>query len=204
MASLRAAVTTKPPVKGMTRGKVKGRKRRETFDTAGTEAERVAELTKTAQEPDWGLFEPLRGVFGPILSLVSPLLSTNLVIAVLSLLLAQAWFFGPRAGAGVGFPLTGQARFVAYEAMWQNEESELWNWLEDRVGLDQVVQGPLWQLREDAKQRQKVMAKIRMSKRVADQGIEDRQVDNAIRVTEERLGALKQAVDRKRGTKRDP
>lgn len=190
-------MTTKPPVKGVTRGKVKGKRRRgETFDAAGTEAERAAEASKGSEEANWGLLEPLRGTLGPLVSIIQPLLSARIVIAVLCILLAQAWFFGPRAGTGVGFPTAGPARFAAYEAMWQSEESELWDWLEERVGVNDAAQSPFSQLRDDAKQRQKVINRNRMSKKVVDQNMDERHVDDAIKLTGERLGALKEAVDR--------
>lgn len=49
--------------------------------------------------------------------------------------------------------------------------------------------------------RQKVLAEKEMGRRLESEGMKGRQVDDAIRVTEERLGALKGAVEREKGRK---
>jgi len=198
-AALRAAFVTKPPVKGQSRGKSKGRKRKDTFDTAGTEAERAVEGKKKEEEPNWGLLEPLRGVLGPLVSPFQACVKPRIIISILVLLLARSWFFGPRSTAGVGFPTSSPERFAAYEQIWQREESDLWNWLEDRVSLNNIAHPPVGQDGVDAKERQKVMRSNSMGKRIDDEVMDQRQIDDAIRVTEERLAALKQAVEKKKG-----
>lgn len=84
-------------------------------------------------------------------------------------------------------------RHVAYDEIWRHEESELWNWLEDRVAMDRVhasVAGG------SEPRESKEMSKPKDMK--------DREMDEAIRVTEQRLKALKSKVEKdraKKGTK---
>lgn len=82
-------------------------------------------------------------------------------------------------------------RVAAYEEMWRREESELWEWLEDRVGMERV--------REVGKMR--VEAKT-VEDRLKDEKMEEREVDAAIRVTEEKLRVLKGAVEKKKAEAR--
>lgn len=97
----------------------------------------------------------------------------------------------------MGFPITTPDRLAAYEEIWRREESELWDWLEDRVG---IADGGVPVARYG--ERQKVLARKGMGKKLSrewkDSKMGARQVDDAIKVTEERLGALKEAVSRKK------
>jgi hypothetical protein len=105
------------------------------------------------------------------------------------------WFFAarsPRAGsAGMSYGGSGE-RAVAYEELWRREESELWDWLEDRVGLNGLHAPKI----DD---RQKVLSAKEMGRRLESESMRGREVDDAIRITEERLGALKAAVEREKG-----
>jgi hypothetical protein len=121
-------------------------------------------------------------------------MTSQVVIAVLVVLLLYIWISPParRGGAGLGMP--GYAypeRLAAYEEIWRREESNLWDWLEDRVGLDNIYvpSGSVEQ-----KERQKVLQARNMAKKLKDERMSERQMDDAIRVTEERLAALKAAV----------
>jgi hypothetical protein len=196
-AALKAAFVTKPPVKGVSRVKGKGRKRKETFDTAGTEAEREVESKKEV-EANWGLLEPLRGILGPVVSPFQSFVTPPIIISILVLLLAQAWLFGPRKSTGLGFPTSHPERFAAYEQIWQREESDLWDWLEDRVALNNIAHPPIGRDAVDVKERQRVLRSNSMGKKIDEAAMDQRRIDDAIRVTEERLAALKQAVDKKK------
>lgn len=81
-------------------------------------------------------------------------------------------------------------RIAAYEEIWRREESELWRWLEDRVGPG--VEGATSGLR--LKRDEKMM-----EERVTAEAMNERQIGDAIRVTRERLETLEEAV---RGKKR--
>jgi hypothetical protein len=110
-------------------------------------------------------------------------------------MLMYNWFFAARSpglsSGGVSFGRSGE-RAVAYEELWRREESELWDWLEDRVGMDGLYAPKI----DD---RQKVLSAREMGRRLKSEGMRGREVDDAIRITEERLGALKAAVEREKG-----
>ncbi|KAK3701386.1 hypothetical protein LTR37_015484 [Vermiconidia calcicola] len=192
VAALTAAVTTKPPVKGMARkGKRKGKK--EVFDAGEANAQRAASIAVDNKVSNWGIFEPLHDILKPVISLLSPFITSQVIIAVLMALLLYTWISPParRGGMGVGYPgYTSPERLAAYEELWRREESNLWDWLEDRVGLDGIY--------VPSGERQKVLAAKNMGKKVEEERMSERQVDDAIRVTEERLGALKGAVGRRK------
>jgi hypothetical protein len=146
---------------------------------------------------DWGLFEPVHGLFGPIADILGPLFTGNMVYGLLVGLLVTAWFgFGfPSRGSGrdsgIGF-MTTPERVAAYEEMWRREESELWQWLEDRVGTASL---------RDAAQMP-VEAK-NIKDRLGDEKMEAWKVDAAIRVTEEKLNVLKESVAKKKQVIKD-
>ena len=196
VAALNAAVTTKPPVKGVARkGKRKGKK--EVFDAEEAIAQREATGTTVQQASDWGPLEPVHGILKPVIALLGPFATSQTVIAVLFALLLYSWINPPaRKGAGVGFPgYTSPERLAAYEEMWRREEHNLWDWLEDRVGLDGVYAPSL---DGDKRERQKVLNAKQMGKKLDDERMNGRQMDSAIKVTEQRLSALKDAVARKK------
>jgi hypothetical protein len=199
VAALNAAVTTKPPVKGTARkGMRKGMK--EVFDADEANAQRQASVAAEKETSNWGPLEPLHAALGPVISLLNPFMNSQVVIAVLAALLLYTWINSPRRGGmSVAFPgYTSPERVAAYEEIWRREESNLWDWLEDRVGLDGIFvpSGD-----NPQKDRQKVLAARNMGKKVDEGKMSQRQMDDAIRVTEERLSVLKDAVQRKKGGK---
>jgi len=86
-------------------------------------------------------------------------------------------------------------KLAAYEEMWRREESGLWNWLEDRVGLDAIGDDVA------GKESRHLLSRNDMAAKVNNEQMSDREVDEAIRVTEEKLSALKATVNRKKGAK---
>lgn len=107
---------------------------------------------------------------------------------------------------------------AAYEHMWAAEEAELWDWLEDRVGLAGISPGydsstPILddpsvildpkkqkqaaqQARREKADRQKMIenAKKKVKKQTADSKGVQQELEEAIKVTRERLETLEQAV----------
>lgn len=199
VAALNAAVTTKPPVKGTARkGKRKGKK--EVFDADEANAQRSASVAAEKEVSNWGPLEPLHKALSPVISILNPFMNSQVVIAVLTVLLLYTWINPPRRGGmGMSFPgYSSPERIAAYEEIWRREESNLWDWLEDRVGLDGIfVPSGEGQQRD----RQKVLAARNMGKKVEEGRMSERQMDDAIRVTEERLSVLKDAVAKKKGGK---
>jgi hypothetical protein len=146
------------------------------------------------QSPNWGLFEPIRQILDPISSILGPLITSQVIIIVLGLLLAYTWLWSPRHSSNIShYGSTSPERLAAYEEIWRKEESALWDWLEDRVGLNDMYAPP-----SDRAERQKVLNARGMGRKLeGDDRMTERQVNEAIRTTEEKLAALKDAVRRK-------
>ncbi|CAK4020416.1 gram domain-containing [Lecanosticta acicola] len=199
VTALKAAVTTKPPVKGMPRkGKRKGKK--EVFDAEEAITHREAVVAAEQKSPDWGVLQPVHQLLEILIALVRPFITSQVMIAVLSVLLAYTWFFQPRGGTGVGYPgYSSPDRIAAYEEIWRREESALWDWLEDRVGVDGGSMPPLSKAETD---RQKVLRAQGMGKQLENERMSEREMDEQIRSTEEKLAALKEAVGRNKAKRR--
>jgi hypothetical protein len=195
IASLKAAVASRrggaPVASG--KGKKKGRK--------GTQSKNISKTTDGASDnkpavEDWGLFEPVHGILGPIVDIVKPLLTGNILYGLLVGLLVASWFRFGLSGKGGGSGDLGAyfgtpERVAAYEEIWRREESELWEWLEDRVGMDR--------LREVGKMPMEAQM---MQGRLKDERMDEREIDAAIKVTEEKLEVLKASVKKAKKAKK--
>lgn len=196
VASLKAAVSSRrgTAVAVAGKGKKRGRKGRAAKNLG--KATDGAEDTKPAVE-NWGILEPLHGILGPVVDIVRPLMTGNILYGILVGLLVASWFRFGSSGAGRrgrdlerGFFVGTPERIAAYEEIWRREEGELWEWLEERVGMDR--------LRDVDRMPLEVQA---MNERLKDRKMEQRQVEEAIRVTEEKLRVLKDVVGRKKVSK---
>jgi hypothetical protein len=182
----------RPTASAGIKGRKKGRKGRELKGTSKT-ADGASNSKPVVS--NWGIFEPLHGILGPVADIFGPLFTGNMVYGLLVGLLVTAWF-------GFGFPtrsssrssqlgfITTPERVAAYEEMWRQEESELWEWLEDRVGMSSL---------RDPGQMPIESKNIR--DKVGDEKMEGWKVDAAIRVTEEKLNVLKDSVAAKKKQK---
>ena len=130
-----------------------------------------------------------------------------MIIGFLLLVIIVSWLRGPRAtqANGLGFPaLSGPERIAAYEEIWRREESGLWDWLEDRIGMQGIVSpsssssSDQSALKNVRKQRENSLKDPGRQATLADEVMSDREMDHAIKVTEERLEDLKLAVQKKR------
>jgi len=195
-AALRTAVIARAaparvPGKG---GKGKKRSKANILDEAPAPVTAPAP-TSQGKQSNWGLLEPVRGLLGPVADILESIFTPQIIITLLGALLIYSWFF--RGGSAAVGPNQWSAaqRQVAYEEIWRHEESELWNWLEDRVALDRVhtavgggrIKGDDAQARLQPKD---------MKEREMDE------VDEAIRITEERLRVLKNKVEKDRSKSR--
>lgn len=155
------------------------------------------DATKTSSKQDWGILEPLHGILGPVVDIVKPILTGNVVYGLLVGLLVAAWFgfgFNPRPiarpyGSELGF-YGYPDRLAAYEEMWRREESELWEWLEERVGMDRLNSGEMHT-------RKKVVEPRTMAEKLREDRMDESEVKEAIRITEEKLEVLKSVVSKK-------
>lgn len=186
-AALRSSLESRPGAGGAPKKK-KGRKAKAQQLTSAA----AIEAPKAAPKRDWGPLEPVRAILEPLLDIVAPILTGNVVYGLLVGLLVAAWF---------GFGFNGQRRYddrmispygypdrvAAYEEMWRREESELWDWLEERVGLHRLGN-------EGAAQT--VVEPRVMEEKVRDEGVGGREIEEAIRVTEEKLRVLKEMIEK--------
>ncbi|KAK0636837.1 hypothetical protein B0T17DRAFT_486007 [Bombardia bombarda] len=185
-----------------TKGKKRGRKSRATL--ASGPASDVESLSKVkSDKQDWGLLEPLRPLLGPVADILKPILTGNVVYGLLVGLLVASWFgFGSRQPLGgvrqdlgyAGYP----QRMAAYEEMWRREESELWDWIEERAGLDRLGGGAGAGGRDVGvgKGRKRATEFRTVEEKLREERMDEREVKEAIRVTEEHLKVLKAVVGR--------
>lgn len=202
---MRAAVPSKPAGKGVIR-KGKGKRKKDGKDLAvngsGTRSlGGTGGAASQRQEQSWGMLEPLHGVLGPVTDILGPLVNTTVVMGILLVIVTFLWLRQSRAntassGLGMGGPLSSQ-RIAAYEEIWKREESELWNWLEERVALDALS----FPHPDGRNSGQKLLRGKAMDDNMIEEKMTERQIDDAIRVTEQRLSALKAAVSRKKERK---
>ncbi|KAF2768633.1 hypothetical protein EJ03DRAFT_328115 [Teratosphaeria nubilosa] len=192
IAALKSVVSAKAPAKSATGKKLKRKGTKSSDpDIAVVPAAVVAE----AKASDWGLLEPFHHILEPIMAVVRLFVTSETIIAVLFCLLLYTWMTQPRS-SGTSLRHAGHTaseRLAAYEEIWRREESELWNWLEDRTGVDHLYAAP-----DSGQERQKVLRERDVGSKLGDERMSERQMDDAIRVTEEKLEALKSAVARKK------
>jgi hypothetical protein len=163
------------------------------------------------KEEDWGIFDFLRGPLGPVVSIFKPMANGPVAISIIILLLFLLWFRGPsRPPAGsVGYMGYSSAnRIAAYEEIWRKEESELWDWLEERVGLEWLAPGDgagigrTKDAKQDSKiklkQRQKILGGKDVEAKLNEERMSEREMEDAIRVTQERLHVLKDVVEKRK------
>lgn len=142
---------------------------------------------------DWGPLEPVRSLVEPFADLVRPLVTGNVMYGLLVGLVVAMWFgFGsaPRKSASPYGPDVGfysPDRLAAYDEMWRREDSELWEWLEERVGLDRLNSE-----RPTAPKRH--LEPRTVEEKLREERMDDREVEEAIRVTEEKLRVLRQVI----------
>ncbi|KAL3465874.1 hypothetical protein BJX64DRAFT_45395 [Aspergillus heterothallicus] len=205
IAALKTAVVPRARAAGVKNG-TKGKARRKKGDAASEEA--VAAVTsavtnsnsKTAES--WGVFEPLHGLLGPFVGIFHPLWNGNIAVLVIGVLVFMLAFRGPSRQPGMSPDLgfTMPQRLAAYEEMWRKEETELWNWLEDRVGMEGF---PIPVVNRNFESRlprggQKPQAERELKDALAEDTLSDREMDHAIRTTRERLDTLERILSKRR------
>lgn len=211
VAFFKAQVASKSPQRGPV-GKIKkGKKRRATNDDAvGTSNNGIASNKDGKDRPptkaNWGPLEPLHAVLEPVVDIIGSLASPTGILGVLLgvfvfLYIRASWYPSGRAIGSLDFgALDAPQRLAAYERMWRREESELWAWLEDRANLEAIVVGSDAGLDNDRRrERQQVLHMREFAGKLQEERMTEREVDEAIRVTSERLEALKAAVKAKKG-----
>ncbi|PKY07271.1 hypothetical protein P168DRAFT_302232 [Aspergillus campestris IBT 28561] len=204
--ALKAAVAPR----ARTTGKGKGRRKktdiaREEAAAAVAAAKAVSETTARENE-SWGFLEPLHGLLGPVGDIIKPLCTGNVAIVVIGLLLVMLFFRSPSKPPSIlshdigcpGYSLP--QRLAAYEEMWRREESELWSWLEDRVGMDGMAFPNVHKPFEMHSRRgsRRTPGEREVHERLGEDKMSDREMDHAIRTTRERLDTLERILTQRR------
>ncbi|MCJ1433563.1 hypothetical protein MMC27_002926 [Xylographa pallens] len=211
--SLRAGLSSRPRAGTSASKMKKGRKKK--GDADDTKASAASQANEAAtQKSNWGPLEPLHGILSPVLDIFQPLLTAPSLIGLLLFLLIISWFRNSRLRAssssiGPYSPGLTPQRIAAYEEIWRAEESALWDWLEERVGMTEgggfaypaaakVGNGDASKKAKDEK-REILKGRGMKTKLNGMKGVGEREVDWAIGVTEEKLNVLKGVVERGRG-----
>ncbi|KAN0075576.1 hypothetical protein V8E54_006846 [Elaphomyces granulatus] len=200
--ALKAAVTPRGRVNGALKNTKAGKARRK-LGEVGPDPAAVAVAAAAAgrevgkRESDaWGMFEPFRR---PLFNLFG---NANFVLGVMGILLLALFFRNSLQTpvSGVGYPMP--QRLAAYEEMWQREETELWNWLEERVGLDRLsvpIAEQTYKSQPHQRQKRQKSRGRELNTRLNEEKMADREIDHAIQVTRERLKALEEVIAKRRG-----
>lgn len=175
---------------------------------------------KSPKKSDWGMLEPLHEILKAIGDIIGPLIGGNLLYGLLIGLLIASWFWysgGNRSSSvvrniktprdagdlmGVAF-LASPQRIAAYEEIWRREESELWEWLEDRVGMERLMMTTKEAQKRDTNRVDPRVFDKEGSNDITFGGASERDIEDAIRVTEDKLNALKSAVEKRKDEKRN-
>lgn len=140
--------------------------------------------------------------------MLKPLWSGNVIILIIGLLLYIIFFRTPSTPSmvshDVGCPgLSLPQRLAAYDEMWRREESELWNWLEDRVGMDGMVFPSLRHRVPDSHPSRRAFRvntadEHDLFARLREERVSDREMDHAIRTTRQRLETLEEMMNKRK------
>jgi len=202
---LKSQVSAKSAIKG-SKGKVKGQRKKSFADTSRenvSSGDTSPNGQSRGKDGNWGLFEPLHGILGPVADIIGPLASAPGVLGLLLLIVTTLWIrssYRTSSNDTVGLPgMVTPQRLAAYEELWRREESQLWNWLEDRINMDELGRP----IQHDSKKRVHVPDGNNIMQKLDQEKMSERQIDDAIKVTEERLGALKDVVARKKARNQD-
>lgn len=133
----------------------------------------------------WGILEPLKPIFGPVADIFGPLLPANFGVIVLTIVLTWLVSGMLRPAANGGHVATRGGAQPWWEDVWMGEEEGLWDWLEDRAGVNRIP----------SLGNSKRMAFEKTLARGAGPAMKDRQVQEAISVMKERLGSLERLVE---------
>ncbi|EER27331.1 hypothetical protein D8B26_006616 [Coccidioides posadasii str. Silveira] len=185
--------------KGTTKSKIK---RTKTTTSELDASNGGASKADRAGATSWGLFEPFRGPLSPIVDIFKPFWSSNVAAVLVCSLLLMMWLRTPptssiRSHGIAPHHLSVPERLLAYDELWAKEESDLWDWLEDRVGMDGLAIPAAGIENGNSKQRRKRVHKDAEA-RLRDERMSEREIVDAIRVTQKRLETLQQVIDRRK------
>lgn len=198
--------------------KAKGKRRKHEVEPSSRTVPEDRAVEPSAIKPNdrWGFLEPVRGMVEPVVDIVKPLIGANMVIGFLVLIQLFTWLRGgpSRHSPRVGFPqMLPSERIATYEEIWRREESNVWDWLEERIGMEALVypgsasaddddESDGAAVRKARRQRERSWRDREMQDKRREEGImSEREYAEAIRATEKRLMGLKAAMQKKKRLK---
>lgn len=202
--ALRLGLSSRPRTMTSTSKGKKVRKRKSEGDALKSGS---VDGTSASKASTWGLLEPLRRLFTPVLEICKPLFSLQSLVGLLVFLLIISWFGNSRhrhASPQLGFLALrpdNAKRMAAYEEIWRTEESALWDWLEERIGMDDGHFFPTEKVRagpDGGKTAEASSGRFLGGMNGKSGSISDREVEWAIELTEEKLRLLKQKLQKEK------
>ncbi|KAJ9664309.1 hypothetical protein H2198_000238 [Neophaeococcomyces mojaviensis] len=191
----RAATMGSKVVKGK---KKKKSSKRDKSESAQAEAE---------HEESWGPLDFLRPLLGPIVAPARPFVKMETIVTILAFMVLWMWFRGPTAGSSAALSRSQRLQHMTvYDDLWRREESELWEWLQDRAGVDGSLlrdrlkdQASLDKdSKQKAKQRQRLLRSKDIQIKLGEEKKSRKEMEEAVRVTQERLDMLQRALEKQR------
>ncbi|KAK5310611.1 hypothetical protein LTR70_009339, partial [Exophiala xenobiotica] len=178
-----------------------GKKKRKTSKKDKSESPQP----QTKKEADWGPLEILRPVLGPVVAPVQPFVTMNVIVSILGFMVLWMWFRGP-AASSTSISRSRLDHTTYYDDLWRREESNLWDWLQERAGVDgSIIRDQLHnQATQDKEgknklqQRQKLLKSKDMQSRLREEKKSMKEMEEAVRVTQERLDTLQRALERQK------
>lgn len=158
---------------------------------------------QTKHEGHWGPLEVLRPYLGPAVALMEPIMSVHFVVGVLTVMTIWMWFRGSAGSRSSPSRLERTQQIAGYEDLWHQEEADLWRWLETRIGIDENL--PQTQLksavpshqfdRQRAQRHQALLKSKDLQMRLREEKKSQQELEDAVRVTQERLDVLKRSLE---------
>ncbi|KAH0846960.1 hypothetical protein AYO21_02344 [Fonsecaea monophora] len=175
-----------------------------------TKEENIEEEKKQAVH--WGVFEPLHPL-SPVIDTLRSFVKMEVIVAILFIMVIMLWLRGLGGTNQLGPSRSHTERLAAYDSLWLREENEFWDWLESRASIDTISlreksatsfgRSNRDEARDPAKQRSMQKRKPKRSKssagpdveaRIKEEKFSQREMEDAIRVTKERLEILEKAM----------
>ena len=173
--------------------------------------EKAAREKQEREDAAWGIFLPLKPVLEPIVDIapgggLGLLGFIGFLLIVILALTGKLPFISGRSNASTGRGGMSRGDFGSgWEHSWYAEEQGLWDWLEDRVGLNDVRLNGIPESTQEGR-RSKSWNKMTKGERIqmekilqAKGSIREREVDEAIKVMERRLEVLREIVSERKG-----
>ncbi|KAL1895387.1 hypothetical protein Cpir12675_003248 [Ceratocystis pirilliformis] len=207
--AIRLAISTRPRA-GTNSGAATKSKKKSRKSNAAESSPIVPAVAPAPPPTNWGPLEPARFLLEPVVEIAKPFLAGNLVYGLLAGLLIATWLgFGSQptthstgvynsgAHTHMGFS-TYPDRIVAYEEMWRREESQLWDWLEERVQLGRMMGDPsATSSGTPPGMRRKPTESRTVEDRLREEKMDELQIKEAIAVTQRKLDLLKEAMEKR-------